>query len=1228
MSVTILLQPFLTANGEHIIDIDSSQRLEQWLDHQSAGKKWPVSDKIRLRLNSSVEFVLSPSLRFNYFVNATITIASMNNQMANIHCSGTTENAEFYPTRGIAFVNSTVTLRRLSFHNCGTYLKILSKQITDTMNTTRYIYSNVHAAAVLLVESKLLSCFVTFDSSFGFAVIGHNLIDSLFDHNSVYHSIELNKSREVYGSGVMIHFSNDDLNSTAYQKRVKFLHTLFVNNFDTNSHLKCENKQYYQPSLSTHIPIPNAAALTIIHARQYTQVTIDSVIFSHNIATQFGAMLVINLQNASTSHTTVKNSLYEKNAKFLKNNNSECQGDAVQFYWHWQSNTAEHVNSLNLLSFDSTTFRNHADSGNWNGLKYSTFGVVYIGIFAQNVSVQFTFNRSVFRNNANGNSCLMMSLGTQYFASSVTVVMTNTSAIENHPKQTNNVLKFENIRKAIFNGVSTFINNTGSALFGVDSSVYLNGTMTFTNNSASNGAGINIQGYSQLYLAKELKMKFVGNRVFLSGGAIYINVNMFSKCGFQTQGNSIDSVFINNTANTAGNSLFVSPLYKCINNGTYHLSWRNFLHNFFHLNNNSVGLNNTLLQISTNPIHFTINKPSEYPIQVYSGQTFEVNCSSKDQSNRHVFTLVNMAVYKSGKSSNNIWLTQFSGNQIPENSDGATFKMAVYTNCDTQQAAKLIMSVPNLYAKELDIVLKPCPLGFMLNITSGSCECSAILRDIGGLICLIDDRIMRQIDNIWIGTIDQGSVVAISDSCPFTYCRHDKRFRNIQSIDDKFVLINEKGDKSVPYCIDGRIGTLCGECDWRSNYSVVFGTSECKKCSNLSLLIILAFMFIGLVFIVVLYTFDLTLTSGKMNSVIFYAQLANAGLLEWFSLPYTGPTTMKRITHQCAFFILSFLNFRSGTSNCFYNGMNQIWKTGISGLAFPIYLLLVVLAIIIISRRSTWLSNKTSHNSIQVLVTVVHISFSEMLLTLISVYTPAKIHTPNGSFHVWYLDGSQLYLKQSHLLLAIIVTTIVSLFIVPYIAVLLFGNFFIRYSKHGSFYLRPILETLHTPYKKGKEHWFVGRLVFIIIIYLLYVSFRAKNTDIAFFRIAFVIALCFIVHTLFRPFKKKTVALLDSWLMLNMSTAYVSVVDRVGSTTAHFFSLVVDLALVTLLALVVCHIISMIVTKFFPNHLDKLRNYLQRIRSIKPRKVQVQSTDEAYYQSCNDYREPLIQDID
>lgn len=1152
----------------------------------------------------------------------------MNDQMANIHCSGTTNNARFYPTRGIVFVNSTVTLRKLSFHNCGAYLEVLSKQITDAMNTTRYIYSNVHAAAILLVESKLLSSFVTFDSSFGFAVIGHDLIDSVFDYNSVYHSIELSKSREAYGSGIMIHFSNNEVNSTAIsQNSVKFLHTLFVNNFDTNSHLKCENKKYYQPSLSTHISIPNAAALTIIHARQYTQVTIHNVIFSHNIATQFGAMLVINLQNASTSHTTVKNSLYEKNAKFLENNHSKCQGDAVQFYWHWHSNT-EYVNGFNLLTFDNTTFRNHADSGNWNGLNYSTFGVVYIGIFAQNVSVRFTFNRSVFRNNANGNSCLRMTLRTQYFASSVTVVMTNTTAIENHPQKTNNVLKFENIRKAIFNGISTFINNTGSALFGVDSSVYLNGSMTFTNNSASNGAGINIQGYSQLYLAKELKMKFLGNRVFLSGGAIYINTNTFSKCGFQTQGNSIDSVFINNTANTAGNSLFVSPLYKCINNGTYHLRWRKFLHNFFNLNNNSVGVNNTLLQISTNPIHFTV-KPAAYPIQVYSGQTFEVKCYSNDQSNREVFTLVNMAVYKLGKSSNiNVWLTQFGGYQIPENKDGATFKMAVYTNSKTRQAAKLIISVPNLYSKELDIVLKPCPLGFTLNSTSGSCECSAVLHGIPQLSCFINDRTIhvKQADNIWIGTIDQGSAVAVSISCPFTYCRHSKTFHSIQSIDDGFV-INEKGDKSVPYCIDARIGILCGECDWRSNYSVVFGTSECKKCSNVSLLMILAYMFIGLVFIVVLYTFDLTLTSGKMNAVIFYAQLANAGLLEWYSLPYTGSSTLKRITHQSVFFMLSLLNFTSGTSICFYNGMNQIWKTGIS-LAFPIYLLLVVLAIIFMSRRSTWLSNKTSNNSIQILVTVVHISFSKMLLTLIAVYTPAKVRTPNGTFRVWYLDGSQLYLKQSHLLLAIIVTTIVSLLILPYIAVLLFGNFLIRYSKHGRLYLRPILETVHTPYKKGKEHWFVGRLVFTIIIYLSYVSFRTKSTDIVFFRIAFIIALCFIVHTLFRPFKKKTVALLDSWLMLNMATVYVSVVDHVQSTAAHFSLVIVDLALLTVIALVMCHVIGMIVTRFFPNLVDKLRSYLQSIRSIKPHKVQLQSTAEAYYQSCNDYREPLIQYID
>ena len=92
--------------------------------------------------------------------------------------------------------------------------------------------------------------------------------------------------------------------------------------------------------------------------------------------------------------------------------------------------------------------------------------------------------------------------------------------------------------------------------------------------------------------------------------------------------------------------------------------------------------------------------------------------------------------------------------------------------------------------------------------------------------------------------------------------------------------------------------------------------------------------------------------------------------------------------------------------------MTELWKSGID-LMFPIYLLAIVIGLIIISRYSVRLSNRIADSSVQVLVTVVHLSVATLLSSILDVFTPAFIYTNTSdvplSVNDCYRSGSGLY---------------------------------------------------------------------------------------------------------------------------------------------------------------------------------------------------------------------------
>ena len=94
---------------------------------------------------------------------------------------------------------------------------------------------------------------------------------------------------------------------------------------------------------------------------------------------------------------------------------------------------------------------------------------------------------------------------------------------------------------------------------------------------------------------------------------------------------------------------------------------------------------------------------------------------------------------------------------------------------------------------------------------------------------------------------------------------------------------------------------------------------------------------------------------------------------------------------------------------------------------------------------------------------------------------------------MWYYDGIIKYSSQPHLILMIITSLITIAFVLPYILLLVLVKP-LRRSALASKYLRPVIEAIHAPYKEGKQHWFVGRLLLLIIMYIVYLNYWPTHT--------------------------------------------------------------------------------------------------------------------------------------
>ena len=1141
---TISLSVFAFA---HKINVTEENELEHYLC--SNGNT--LQEDTVLVLSTAVTHYISSNVSSFCIINMTysLTLTTDSSESANVQCK-----YRKFPTTGFAFANlHKLTLQKLNFTGCGGFL--WNASFIDIVNSTDSpVYFTLYQSAMLLFLyiKTLFIGEVNITSYYGYAMLAINPMNASFDALNITHANTAEyalTNEKIIGCGILLLFSNYHNDHIIVTHNISVNHTTIYGNVDVITAFNCSID--FQELKSSRIPIISAAGLTVLYTQTNfnVKVLVENIKFSENFGAITGAMLVLHYKDGMGDTTLVNASFDGSNEVDKKICSKFGSGlSLISMKQHHSNNSLNVFNSVFKPSQMPLLFH-------YEGARRA----VFVGVYNPDSSaeVKVTFRNTTFANNSISSTGSCLYARTYFDGAAIrpfvlTIIMENISAFQNF--QTD--IFSENANSGMFTIInarvlkvasdSAFYDNYGSVFDVTDTEIRLSGKINFTRNRGERGPTFKLQGSSRFHLDTVLNATFVDNTALTKGGAIYAHDYSSNQCMFQVKDTRLlRLVFINNSASESGSSIYSNNLYNCDESSgkTRSYSQSHQIYETIFVFQSVSQLKN----ISTSSVQLFFCSPSNHTSKyfilnapVYPGQSVVLHLVAKNRYFQGItqYAVVYFALgYQLRGDDHSSWhVSPDDINKVLLETQDCTVAHITLLKKDNvanvDNAANLTISSIFAYSGlNAQLELSDCPLGFELDITSGKCVCSKVIKDLGIALSYKPSCQIDSIPNIarpnssaaWLGLMklrNGTTVYGTAVSC-YIYC-NSKRNDHVFVVDDTTVLIADAENLSdaMALCIKNREGPLCSNC--APGYSVVFGSNECKQCSNWWLLTLIAYAVAGPLFIYLLYALRLTLAVGTINGIIFYFQLIMAVDI--------SPSSRNLINKLAKAGLCSSLDFPL----CFYHGMTELWKIGFR-LIYSVYLLTILFLLIILSRFSVRLSNRISGSSIQVLVTVVHISFSRLLMSILDVFTPIEIYvndTTVSPLLVWSRNGTIHYGKDGHQVLMVITMLVVGPILGIYMSILLAGRPLMRISYKFREYIRPVYEAIHAPYKHNREFFFAARLLVVIVMYSLYAIYRNGNEAFG-FAIALTILLVYIgLEGICRPFKRMSLNIFNFILLL------------------------------------------------------------------------------------------------
>jgi hypothetical protein len=212
-------------------------------------------------------------------------------------------------------------------------------------------------------------------------------------------------------------------------------------------------------------------------------------------------------------------------------------------------------------------------------------------------------------------------------------------------------------------------------------------------------------------------------------------------------------------------------------------------------------------------------------------------------------------------------------------------------------------------------------------------------------------------------------------------------------------------------------------------------------------------------------------------------------------------------------------------------------------LAFPAYVILLVVLIIIISSYSTKFANVIGKKDpVATLATLILFSYAKLLEICFKSLAVGILEYPDGSSEMlWLPDATVKYLsgKQIPLFLAAVLILLVGL---VYTALLFSWQWLLYLPKWRIFKwsrnpkIQTFIETYHKPYTPKHRYWTGLLLIIRVILYLVAATNVSNDPTIALTAISFTVCCIFALKQFFgsRLYRKWPVDILETFFYLNI----------------------------------------------------------------------------------------------
>ena len=712
--------------------------------------------------------------------------------------------------------------------------------------------------------------------------------------------------------------------------------------------------------------------------------------------------------------------------------------------------------------------------------------------------------------------------------------------------------------------------------------VYTTGNLTFVRNKAKFGGAMLVME-SQIIILTPAQMNFSYNTASLYGGGVYVlapDPLSFHQCFMQFSSPiTVDNfrvTFIYNKAGIAGSALYGESFDTCVttfpeSNETTHPGFPGIvIEKLFQFESNKSDLS----VVSSEAGRVCIcedNQPHcqiiDYNTTVYPGETFTLSLVGVGQMLGAVPATVQAELSSNISDKDSHSLGEFQNVQLILEPTCTAVNYSVFSSnskevlvliVDQQkpplQPDTVLKSAAQVYrfrhhSVNINLTLAACPPGFTLSTYPFECTCTPTLKR-AGILCDINTKFIHKPRNYWIGVAfsNNGTNDAVVHlHCPYDFCKSGSMNLNLEYPDNQ--------------CQYNRSSILCGSC--KNNFSLALGTSRCLQCSNIYLLLIGPFALTGIALITILIFCNSTVSVGTVNGLIFYANVVRTNQEIFF------PATVNGLYRDILTTFIAWLNLDLGIQTCFWDGLDAYEKVWLQ-LIFPVYIWVLIGAIVVLSDRFTTVARLSGRNAVPVLATLFLLSYAKLLRVVVTALAYTTLEYPDGTVvTVWLYDGNVRYLDGKHIPLFLVALAILLFLTIPYTVVLVFAQCLQQKSSYRALFwvrkMKPLFDSYIGCYKDKHRYWtgllLVARAVLILVYALTSLGDPAVNLLST---ISVVFGLTVVNLAIGGAYKQWILTLLEQSFLLNLgilsaATQYTRQESR-NQTAVAYTSVTVSLA--------------------------------------------------------------------